>query len=145
MDEQSSTLFGEEDLWREISDAYTASQHPPLSLSLSLRLGTGRLGKTREVKEGKGREGAFLSMRIGRSCFSRGKQLIRSFRRRHSFDPSLLLLSSLLWPPASWILHTSGKKGDGTRGGGMAVIRCTETKRGEEAEFRGVDALKGKR
>lgn len=115
------------------------------SLSLSLRLGTGRLGKTREVKEGKGREGAFLSMRIGRSCFSRGKQLIRSFRRRHSFDPSLLLLSSLLWPPASWILHTSGKKGDGTRGGGMAVIRCTETKRGEEAEFRGVDALKGKR
>lgn len=27
------------------------------SLSLSLRLGTGRLGKTREVKEGKGREG----------------------------------------------------------------------------------------
>lgn len=36
---------------------------------------------------------------------------------------------SLLSPPGSWRSPHFREKGDGTRGGGMAVIRCTETKR----------------
>lgn len=76
-----------------------------------------------------------MSTRIGRSCFSRGKQLIRSFRRRHSFDPS----SFLLCQPASLILVDFR----GKRNGGYQMYGNKE-----EAGLNsgGVDApLKGRR
>lgn len=86
-----------------------------------------------------------MSMRIGRSRFSRGKQLIRSFRRRHSFVRPFLLSSLSFRLPDPGGVHTSGKRGT-EREEEEWRLSDVRKQRGSWAEFRGVDApLKGKR
>lgn len=86
-----------------------------------------------EILHGKRERRSFFCPReLADRVLSRGKQLIRSFRRRliHS-----TLLSSLLWPPAS-ILHHQAEKGDGTREEEERRLSDVRKQSVGEAEFR---------